>query len=151
MPKWVRKYKVQGDGSVYTISIDENGNFGCSCPGWRFKKEPRPPCKHIQHFEQLLCDLEKFVPEHAELYYQHKLAFAWKDNVIRNAERLVGIAKDDWVLVDSQRLRADPNEPGWNRIVLSYSIQEHGVGLPAEATEDEAVMLEVAYKFQSWC
>ena len=45
MPEWIRKWNVTGStGNIYVVSEDENGEFGCSCPVWTFK---RKTCKHI--------------------------------------------------------------------------------------------------------
>jgi uncharacterized Zn finger protein len=43
--KWVKGWKVPGsNGKTWTVSIDEFGNWGCSCPDWTFR---RHECKHI--------------------------------------------------------------------------------------------------------
>jgi len=47
MSKWIKKWKVQsfsGNGE-YTVSIDKDGNYGCSCPAWIFRRQE---CHHIQ-------------------------------------------------------------------------------------------------------
>jgi len=42
---WVKKWKVEGStGNVYTVSVDKNNNYGCSCPVWKFRRQE---CKHI--------------------------------------------------------------------------------------------------------
>lgn len=44
--KWIKKWNVQshsGNGE-YIVSLDEEGNYGCSCPVWKFR---RIECKHI--------------------------------------------------------------------------------------------------------
>ena len=47
MAKWVKKWDVDGsNGNVYVVSIDDEGNYGCSCPVWKFK---RKTCKHITY------------------------------------------------------------------------------------------------------
>lgn len=44
--KWVKRWKVDGsNGNVWTVAIDKDGNYGCSCPQWKFY---RKSCKHIQ-------------------------------------------------------------------------------------------------------
>ena len=45
---WVEKYKIRGEHGVYTVSIDDKGMWGCSCPVWKFK---RRQCKHIDALE----------------------------------------------------------------------------------------------------
>lgn len=47
--KWIRRWRVVGSsGSEYVVSLAECGSWGCSCPGWKFKRAPRPDCKHIE-------------------------------------------------------------------------------------------------------
>ena len=49
MSPWVRNWEVTGSqGDLYKVSQKENGDYGCSCPGWKFKKAPKPDCKHIK-------------------------------------------------------------------------------------------------------
>lgn len=43
--RWVRRWKVPGsNGNEWTVAVDEAGNYGCSCPRWKFKREE---CHHI--------------------------------------------------------------------------------------------------------
>ena len=45
MSKWVRSWEVPGsNGKMWTVSIDMEGDYGCSCPVWKFKRQR---CKHI--------------------------------------------------------------------------------------------------------
>ena len=46
MSKWVRKIKVPAstEGQFWTVAQDAEGNWGCSCPVWKFS---RKKCKHI--------------------------------------------------------------------------------------------------------
>lgn len=45
MAMWIKKWNVEGStGNTYVVSQDENGEFGCSCPVWTFR---RKVCKHI--------------------------------------------------------------------------------------------------------
>ncbi len=49
--KWIKKWKVQsssGDGN-YIVAIDENSNYGCSCPVWKFRRQE---CHHIVKIKQ---------------------------------------------------------------------------------------------------
>jgi len=44
--QWVKKWEVQGSkGETWIVSQDREGNFGCSCPVWIYR---RHECKHIQ-------------------------------------------------------------------------------------------------------
>lgn len=43
--RWVKRWKVPGsNGNTWTVAIDKKGNYGCSCPRWKFKREE---CHHI--------------------------------------------------------------------------------------------------------
>ncbi len=46
MPKWVQSFSVpssSGHGE-YTVSLADDGSYGCSCPHWKFRRQP---CRHI--------------------------------------------------------------------------------------------------------
>lgn len=46
MPKWIQSFTVpssSGHGD-YTVSLAEDGSYGCSCPHWKFR---RKTCRHI--------------------------------------------------------------------------------------------------------
>ncbi len=44
--KWVKRWEVHSmtSDNTYTVALDENGDYGCSCPVWRFRRQQ---CKHI--------------------------------------------------------------------------------------------------------
>jgi hypothetical protein len=44
--KWIKRWAVQGSGpKPWTVSLSDQGVYGCSCPRWKFKREE---CHHIQ-------------------------------------------------------------------------------------------------------
>ena len=46
MSVWVEKWEVDGsNGKTWVVAKDTDGNYGCSCPVWKFKREE---CKHIR-------------------------------------------------------------------------------------------------------
>ena len=49
MDKWVKRWKVPSDSSdsIYTVAVDYDGKFGCSCPQWKFRRRTGGDCKHI--------------------------------------------------------------------------------------------------------
>ncbi len=52
MAQWIKKWQVAGSsGSTYTVSADIDGNYGCSCPVWKFRREQ---CKHIDEVKNNL-------------------------------------------------------------------------------------------------
>lgn len=49
MSKWTKKWRVEGsNGNEYIVAQDEVGEFGCSCPAWKFR---RIECKHIKYIK----------------------------------------------------------------------------------------------------
>ena len=45
--RWIKRWKVprsEGDGT-WTVAIDKDGVYGCSCPVWKFR---RLECHHIK-------------------------------------------------------------------------------------------------------
>jgi len=47
--KWVKRWEVPSDtraDTSYVVAIDADGNWGCSCPVWKFQ---RVECKHIRY------------------------------------------------------------------------------------------------------
>jgi hypothetical protein len=44
--KWIKRWEVPSSRSTahWIVAIDADGNYGCSCPVWKFKREE---CKHI--------------------------------------------------------------------------------------------------------
>jgi len=50
--KWIKKWKVlssSGNGD-YIVAIDNEGNYGCSCPVWKFRRQE---CHHIKQVKLL--------------------------------------------------------------------------------------------------
>lgn len=44
--KWVKRWTVNGsEDKPWTVSLSDQGVYGCSCPRWKFKREE---CHHIQ-------------------------------------------------------------------------------------------------------
>jgi len=50
--KWIKRFKVKsssGNG-YYIVAIDKEGNYGCSCPVWKFRRQE---CHHIRQIKLL--------------------------------------------------------------------------------------------------
>ena len=45
--KWVKRWEVpkSTDDGNWIVAIDKDGNYGCSCPVWKFKRQE---CHHIK-------------------------------------------------------------------------------------------------------
>ena len=57
--KWVQRWKVESSSSsrMYTVAVDAEGNYGCTCPAWKFQKgaqKERKDCKHISRLKAQL-------------------------------------------------------------------------------------------------
>lgn len=50
MPKWIERWYVpSSDGDkTYTVARDEEGNFGCDCPAYKYRRQV---CRHIQEIK----------------------------------------------------------------------------------------------------
>ena len=49
--RWLKRWEVprsSGDGN-WIVAIDKDGNYGCSCPVWKFKRQE---CHHIKLVKQ---------------------------------------------------------------------------------------------------
>jgi len=54
--KWIERWSIGSDtrDAEYIVAVDAGGNYGCSCPAWKFQrkrmlaKNPAWTCKHIQ-------------------------------------------------------------------------------------------------------
>ena len=63
--RWQRRWQIAGsNGKTWVVSIDEFGNFGCSCPDWIYR---RHECKHIVHVrlneKNIVVEYNVFAPE----------------------------------------------------------------------------------------
>jgi hypothetical protein len=48
--KWVKRWNIEGsNGHVWIVAQDKDGNYGCSCPVWKFKRQE---CHHIIQVKQ---------------------------------------------------------------------------------------------------
>ena len=50
--KWIRKWRIESynrPGIVYVVAKTEDGEWGCSCPHWKFR---RIECKHIRQVKR---------------------------------------------------------------------------------------------------
>lgn len=46
MERWVKRWEVPKStgGGYWVVAVDRKGNYGCSCPVWKFRRQE---CKHI--------------------------------------------------------------------------------------------------------
>lgn len=53
--QWMFRWEVESttSGKVYTVAMTAQGHWACSCPAWKFKKQPRADCKHILRVKAL--------------------------------------------------------------------------------------------------
>ena len=53
--KWVQRWEVASHSNpskTYTVAIDADGIYDCSCPAWT-RHMPRKDCKHIQQVKAI--------------------------------------------------------------------------------------------------
>jgi len=54
---WLKRWKVPGsNGGEWTVAIDKDGNWGCSCPVWKFQRLPFAERKQCHHILQVKMD-----------------------------------------------------------------------------------------------
>lgn len=76
MGRWVKRWKVPGSNdNVWTVAMDKDGNYGCSCPLWKFK---RIQCHHI---EAVKASGGEEIKEH-EIRFAHVRQVTLKDGKI---------------------------------------------------------------------
>jgi hypothetical protein len=65
MPKWLQSFEVPSTSGrgTYIVSLDTIGNWGCSCPQWKFR---RVACKHVLSVQAQVAEtrphLERVIP-----------------------------------------------------------------------------------------
>jgi len=61
MKNYIRQWQIESEstpGKYYTVSLDYDGNFSCSCPHWIYRHKE---CKHIQEAKYLMNDMEEYM------------------------------------------------------------------------------------------
>lgn len=61
-PGWVEFWEVPSQssaGTAYIVARRVLGQFGCSCPQWKFKHKP---CKHIDIVKDFIINPDKYKP-----------------------------------------------------------------------------------------
>jgi len=43
--RWIKRWEVQGTTQAWIVALDKNGNWGCSCPVWKYRRQE---CHHIK-------------------------------------------------------------------------------------------------------
>lgn len=57
--KWIERWEVPSHSNpsrVYTVAIDAEGNWGCSCPAWTRNRHKWGDCKHIKEVRAEVMD-----------------------------------------------------------------------------------------------
>ena len=56
MSTWGQRWSIEGTrGNIDTVATDENGEYGCSCPAWKFRRQE---CRHIKEVKIQLLEAE---------------------------------------------------------------------------------------------
>ena len=72
--RWIDRWSVTGTSNkTYVVARDREGNFGCDCPAWKFKKGTKVDCQHILRIrlelsipgtnKQLVKEMERAKPD----------------------------------------------------------------------------------------
>lgn len=62
--KWLKRWEVEGsNGHTWVVALDINGNYGCSCPLWKFK---RIVCHHINQIKEKYPEEENQISSYRE-------------------------------------------------------------------------------------
>jgi len=133
--RWVKRWQVpSSDGSkTYTVAVDANGNYGCSCPAWKFR---RIECHHIRRvktgggMEKKLAPLPnvvfacvwkpKYKPETNELY----VPLVAIGDTHMEATICYYLLKYGYSMVQVREMRHIPNQ--WTAKAIRAYIETHG-------------------------
>lgn len=97
--RWVEYYSCPSGSNpdlTYVVAKDRAGEWGCSCPRWKFHREN---CKHIQRVNAALAGLA--VREVTAQYLSPK------------TREMLGRAA--WLEIDAKALQVEEIEPGVDR------------------------------------
>lgn len=113
--KWVKTWEVpSSDGEkTYKVSVDEHGNYGCSCPVWKFRRQQ---CKHIEyvldgHANETLDSVYRTEPVNKPYF------------TMRKAKNL--ITTSYWALTDSQLQNAIVMLRDYVRFIETHGEDKH--------------------------
>jgi len=80
MSKWINTWLIDGSkGKTWAVSIDKDGNYGCSCPVWKFK---RIQCHHIEAVKKGASKLHTAMVGKPELIKDGVLEYDADNNVL---------------------------------------------------------------------
>lgn len=104
--RWAARYKVRSSSAEtsYTVAVDFNGKWGCSCPKWRFQKGSRRDCQHIYWLREAL-EAIRSRPYKGILYpggLKSEAAFEWSADLVEIAERLTDVPIGLWTGIVSE-------------------------------------------------
>lgn len=59
--KYLKQWQIESEskpGKYYTVSLDDNGNYSCSCPQWIYRHKE---CKHIRTAQSLITIADNYL------------------------------------------------------------------------------------------
>jgi hypothetical protein len=134
--KWIKRWKIpksSGDG-FWTLAIDKNGNYGCSCPRWIFKREE---CHHILLIKQNRGEeiINKSKPKYIlakvlKPIYKEKENELWVPLIEIPDARMMGaticyyLLKYGYSMSEIREIRHIPNQ--WTAKAIMNNIEKHG-------------------------
>lgn len=134
MAKWVKKWTVPSSSSdkEYIVAIDKDGNYGCSCPVWIFR---RKECHHIQAVKDGVGEKLREKPEYVlakvdqPVYDEenNKLYIPLvgiPDALLMEATICYNLLKHGYSMAEVRELRRIP--ASWTMRAINRHIEQHG-------------------------
>lgn len=134
--KWVKRWKVpssSGNGD-YTVAIDKDGNYGCSCPVWKFRRQE---CHHIKLVKlgNLQAEVNRSLPQYIlakvnkPIYNEAKNELlipliAIPDACMMEATICFYMLKYGYSMGQIQEIRHLPSH--WTRKAIMAYVEKHG-------------------------
>jgi len=122
--KWIKRWEVpksSGEG-VWIVALDKQGNYGCSCPLWKFRREE---CHHILQVKNNGGEQVKNLTEeeraelklkaYAEKGYRY---YTWYNEPLFSHERQSLEDLKNWKLIDDVKTFARKGIYRTQRVVL---------------------------------
>lgn len=121
MSKWIKKWKAPSNstpGKEYTVSIDREGNYGCSCPRWKFQRAPFDERESCDHIEDVIAG--RISPEGETLKAEPRI-------VLASVRAVIPVIGEDGETVEEVLTPLYPVDDGWFQATIVYDLLRAGV------------------------
>lgn len=135
--RWVKRWEIEGsNGHTWVVAVDKDGNYGCSCPIWKFQ---RKECHHILQVKNsnLECQVKKEIekpkyvlakvfkptlkPDTNELWIP---LIAIPDAMMMEVTICYYLIKHGYSMSEIREIRRIPND--WTKERILDHIERHG-------------------------